>query len=330
VDARRRDGQFILTGSATPADDATRHTGAGRISRLRMRTLSLAESHLSSGQVSLTALLDGLAPTDGVPAVEMDALIEETCHGGWPADRRRPLDDARQNVADFAEEISFAELRTLDVPHHDPDRVTALLRAVARNTATEASAATLAKDIGHAGTAVADATVLAYLRALERLMVVEPLPAWAPILRSRARVRSRAKHHLVDPALAAALMGAGPAELRRDLKTFGLLFESLAVRDLRVYAGAARAKVYHYRDNTGLEVNCVVDGGYGRWAAFEVKLSGAAAVVDVAAAKLAAFAAKVDTQTTGPPSVTGVITAEGRAYTRPDGVAVIPLAALGP
>ncbi|MDR3107163.1 MAG: DUF4143 domain-containing protein [Bifidobacteriaceae bacterium] len=166
--------------------------------------------------------------------------------------------------------------------------------------------------------------------ALDRLMVYEPLAAWSPVLRDKTRVRSKPKHHLVDPALAAALLGAGPAELSRDLKTFGLLFESLVVRDLRIYAGPAYAKVRHYRDNTGLEVDLVIDAGYRRWAAFEVKLTGAEPVTSRAAKNLLRFAAKVDLQSAGQPACLGIITAQGEAYTRPDGVCVIPLAALGP
>jgi predicted AAA+ superfamily ATPase len=175
---------------------------------------------------------------------------------------------------------------------------------------------------------VAANTTAGYLAALERLMVLEPLPAWSPVLRSRARIRTASKHHFVDPAMSASLLNAGPDELRRDLKTFGFLFESLAIRDLRVYADASAASVCHYRDSNGLEVDAVVDGGFQRWGACEMKLASSAEVIDRAAEQLQHFADTVDTQVTGAPRFLAVITASGYAYTRPDGVLVIPLATL--
>ncbi|MDR1635262.1 MAG: DUF4143 domain-containing protein [Bifidobacteriaceae bacterium] len=330
VDSRAADGQFILTGSATPSDDAARHSGAGRFSRLRMRPLSLAESGLSSAEVSLAGVLGGDPVEAGRSRLGLGELIDEVCHGGWPRDRSRPVAQAARNAADLVDELAFGDIKTVGDIRRDPVRVRALLRSLARNTATEAATATLAEDAARGGVSLRPETAAAYLDALERLMVYEPLTAWSPVLRDKARVRRRPKHHLVDPALACALLNAGPAELGRDLKTFGLLFESLAVRDLRVYADAAYARVKHYRDNTGLEVDLVIDAGYRRWAAFEVKLAGSKPATDQAAKNLLRFAAKVDTQSAGAPVCLGVITAQGQAYTRPDGVALIPLAALGP
>jgi predicted AAA+ superfamily ATPase len=173
-------------------------------------------------------------------------------------------------------------------------------------------------------------TVGHYIRALERLMVLEPLLAWHPVLRSKARVRTSAKHHFVDPAMTASLLRAGPEELSLDLKTFGLLFESLVLRDLRVYAGPLYASVRHFRDSSGREVDFVVESDSHQWAAFEVKLTGTHEVLEKAAAQLISFADTVDTQSSGKPVALGVIVAEGHAYTRPDGVHVIPLGALGP
>ncbi|MCL2788192.1 MAG: DUF4143 domain-containing protein [Micrococcales bacterium] len=330
VDDRRADGQFILTGSASPADDATRHTGVGRFSRLRMRTLSLAESGLSSAVVSLGAVLDGGDLGAGAAPTSLNDLIDEVCHGGWPGDRHRPLDDARRNVADVVNEVARVEIRQLDGVRRDPARVLEVMRALARNTGTDARDTTLAADVSRGQVTVSDETVAAYARALERIMVLEPLEAWVPIMRSKARLRSRRRHHFADPALAAALLDADPAMLRADLKTFGFLFESLVLRDLRVYSGPQHASVGYYRDSTGLEVDAIVHGGGGRWAAFEIKLGGAAHVIDAAARNLLTFAAKVDRETVGSPQLLGIITAEGYAYTRPDGVAVIPLGCLGP
>ncbi|MDR0990818.1 MAG: AAA family ATPase, partial [Propionibacteriaceae bacterium] len=232
VDDRGADGLFILTGSASPADDQTRHTGAARFSRLRMRTLSLAESSLSSQDVSLKELLSGAKNVSGQSTLTLDDIIEETCHGGWPGDRQRSLLAARRNVTEYVNEIAFGDIKMADSVRHDPVRVLAVMRALARNTATEAALTTLAADTGENDPMHPD-TVGHYIRALERLMVLEPLLAWHPVLRSKARVRTSAKHHFVDPAMTDSLLRAGPEELSLDLKTFGLLFESLVLRDLR-------------------------------------------------------------------------------------------------
>jgi len=325
VDARHMSGQFVLTGSATPADDVTRHTGAGRVSRLRLRPLSLWESGLSAGTVSLGDLLAGTATVEGAASLTLDDVIEETCHGGWPSDRRLGWRQARANVADYCDEIASADIRALDGVRRDASRVRLFMQSLARHTATQARLTTVAAD----GT-TSESAAAAYMQALERLMVLEPLPSWSPVLRSRARIRVSAKHHFVDPAMAASLLNAGPDELRRDLKTYGFLFESLALRDIRVYAQACGANVHHYLDSTGLEVDLVIDAGHGRWGAVEVKLSGAAGVLDEAARHLKAFAAKVDTQSTGEPSFLAVVTATGYAYRRPDGVVVVPLGSLRP
>lgn len=324
VDERREPGQFIVTGSATPADDATRHTGAGRMSRIRMRTLSLWEAGLSSGAVGLQELMSGRDAVDGAAPLRLAEVVEAACHGGWPADHRLPWRLAAANVADYCEEIAGADVRTVDGVRRDVAKVRLLMQSLARNTATMARQATLAADVA------SQDTVGDYVTALRRLMVLEPLTGWSPVLRSKARLRVAAKHHFVDPAMSAALLNAGPDELMRDMKTFGFLFESLVVRDLRVYAQPLGGTVHHYRDSNNLEVDCVIDAGYGRWGAVEVKLAGSADVIDVAAKALTAFAATVDTQSTGEPRFLAVITAEGYAYTRPDGVHVIPLTVLRP
>ncbi|MDR1824755.1 MAG: DUF4143 domain-containing protein [Bifidobacteriaceae bacterium] len=330
VDDRQSDGQFILTGSANPSDDEARHSGAGRFARLRLRPLSLFESGLSSGQVSLSQLLEGVEKVEGQAPLTLEQLVEETCHGGWPADRSRPWQAAQRNAAAYLRELASADIRTVDGVRRDPTRLLGLLRAVALNTASEATLVTLAKDTFGAGPSPGVETVASYLDALSRLMVYEAQPPWTPVLRSKARVRGQAKHHLVDPALAAALLGASPEQLMLDLKTFSFLFESLCLRDLRVYQTDPLVQVGHYRDNTNLEVDAVVDAGYRRWAGFEVKLGGSPGAVDKAADSLTRFAAKVDVQSMGEPRALVVLTASGYAYTRRDGVHVVPLTTLGP
>ena len=326
VDQRRTVGQFVLTGSATPDDDETRHTGAGRISRMRMRTLTLSESGLSSGEVSFADVMAGGTVEAGMSPVSLNDLIEEVCHGGWPANRGQSWSAAQSNVADYCAEIANGYIRTVDGVRRDPNRVKLLMQTLARHTATQARLTTLAADVARPG--LSDETVSSYLNALERLMVVEPLTSWSPVLRSRSRIRTASKHFFVDPAMSAALLNATPDELRRDLKTFGFLFESLVIRDLRVYSQPLRASVHHYLDSSNLEVDAIIDGGYRRWGAVEVKLGGSSDVLEKAAGNLLSFAAKVDTQSAGKPAFLAVVTAEGYAYTRPDGVCVIPVGML--
>jgi predicted AAA+ superfamily ATPase len=201
------------------------------------------------------------------------------------------------------------------------------LQSLARNVATYAAATTLASDAGGNGGPESDDTIRDYLAALERLMIVEDQPAGAPHLRSRSVLRKAAKRHFVDPALAVAALRATPDRLLRDIRFFGFLFESLVIRNLRVYAQACDARILQYRDNTGLEVDAILEAADGRWAAFEVKLG--TGMVDAAAANLLKFGERVDTRR-GPPSTLGVIVGGGYGYVRKDGVAVIPIGALGP
>jgi predicted AAA+ superfamily ATPase len=231
-------------------------------------------------------------------------------------------------VRAYVDEVRRTDVQRVDGVAHDPDKVLFLLRSLARNVSTTTSLSTLARDVGGSDEALAKNTVRAYYDALTRVMVVEDQPAWAPHLRSRSRIRSSPKRHFVDPSLAVAALRATPERLLEDLNLLGFLFESLVVRDLRVYAQASDAQVLHYQDNTGLEVDAVVETADGRWAAFEVKLGTAA--VEEGADSLSRFAERVDTKKCGRPQLLGVITGTGLAYQRPDGIAVIPIGALGP
>jgi predicted AAA+ superfamily ATPase len=255
-------------------------------------------------------------------------IAEEIAVGGWPGLRGRGVQDALLAVRDYLEEIARVDVGRVDGTHRDPSRVTRLLQSLARNVATHAAATTLAEDTGGADGPLKDDTVREYLAALERLMVVEDQPAWAPHLRSKHRLRTAPKRHFVDPSLAVAALGATPDRLLGDLNLLGLLFESLVVRDLRVYAQATDARVSQYRDSGGLEVDAIVEAGDGRWMAFEVKLG--QGQIDDAAASLTRFATRIDTARCGSPVLLGVIVATGYGYRRKDGVAVIPIGALGP
>jgi uncharacterized protein len=328
VDERRKPGQFVLAGSAVPADDATRHSGAGRISRLRLRPMSLFESGVSNGAVSLAAQLAGEPARAVDPGLGIEELTEEIARGGWPGFRGQPLAQALRSVRDYLSEIRRVDIGRLGQARHDPEKVGRLLRSLARNVATPAAAKTLAGDVGGGEGDLDPHTVAAYLSALERLFIVEDQPAWGPHLRSRYRQRSSPKRHFVDPSLAVAAMEAEPTALLRDFSLLGLLFESLVVRDLRVYAQALDGHVRYYQDNSGLEVDAIVETG-DAWAAFEVKLGGEGRVEEGAAA-LARFASRIDTGRSGRPKALAVIVGTGYGYVRDDGIQVIPIGALGP
>lgn len=329
VDERRRPGQFILAGSAVPADDSTRHSGAGRISRLRMRPMSLFESGLSDGSISLNRLLEGDSAAADDRGLPLEEIAQAISRGGWPALQAVPVEDAMAIVADYLEEICRTDINHVDGVRRDPLRVRRLLRSLARNVATHAAATTLAADTADGGNdPLKEHTVSGYLSALERLFVIENQPPWEPHLRSRSILRKSPKRHFVDPSLAASALGADPAAMLRDLNLFGFLFESSVVRDLRVYSQSGRGEVRQFLDNKGLEVDAIVESN-GRWGAFEIKLGGEENI-EAAAFNLLKFADEIDTKRSGQPAALAVIVAGGYGYARDDGVQVIPVTALGP
>lgn len=321
-------GRYILTGSAVPADDVTRHTGALRFTRLRMRPMSLAESGHSTKAVSLAAMFAGETPSAVDPGLGIRDIAERIAIGGWPGLVRRDPSDAIVAIEGYLDETCRIDLGRLDGPHHDPENVSRVLRSLARNTATEVSARTVAADVAGADGPIDYHTVLAYVRALSRLFIVEDLPAWSPALRSRAVLRTSVTRHFVDPSLAAAALGAGPDRLLGDPQTLGRLFESLVIRDLRVYGQAIGASVSHYREAKGAEADAILELRDGRWAAIEVKLG--PADTDAGAASLRRVADHVDGARHGRPAFLAVITGWGYAYRRPDDVLVVPIGALSP
>ena len=326
VDARQAAGQFILTGSSVPPDAVDRHTGAGRFSFLRMRPMSLAESGHTSGQVSFSELFAGVPVRAADSGMTVPRLAELITIGGWPAQHGASVGAAAQAAIDYLHQVCTVDVARVGGARRDPAKVEALVRSLARNVATEVAITTLAADAGGADGDLSRVTVSEYLTVLERLMVIEDQPAWAPHLRSTRQLRSSAKRHFADPSLAVAALRAGPERLLRDLNFFGLLFESLVVRDLRVLSQPLGGSVLHYRDNKGLEVDAIVELADGRWAAFEIKLGQAA--IDRAATSLSKFRDVVDLERRGAPAVLGVITATGYGYVRDDGIAVIPIGAL--
>ncbi|MEX2447969.1 MAG: DUF4143 domain-containing protein [Solirubrobacterales bacterium] len=326
VDDRVEPGQFILAGSAQPTDDETRHTGAGRISRLRMRPMSLHELEVGNGEISLAALLDGRTGEAADPGLELEGLAEAICRGGWPAFRELEVPDVLKRVRDYLSEIPRDTQRLGQ--RHRTERVERLIQSLARNVATSVTARTLAADASRPEDPLSDDAVADYLGSLARLFIVEDQPAWQPHLRSRYRLRRAAKRHLVDPSLAVAALRGEPDALLRDLNFMGLLFESMVVRDLRIYAQAIEGEVAHYQDSSGLEVDAIVQAG-GAWGAFEIKLGGERRIEE-GAASLARFRERVDASKSGEPAVLAIVVGTGYGYVRRDGIQVIPIGSLGP
>ena len=327
-DTGGRAGSFILTGSAVPADDATRHSGAGRILRLRMRPMSLAESGYSSGDISLAGLFAGeraRAAESGLTVRDIASLVSV---GGWPGLQGRSVDDALAALRGYLADTARTDLPRVDGVKREPERIKRVLHSLARYTATQVSARAIAADVGGPDEPIKHQTVLQYVDALARVFVVEDLPAWSPALRSKSRLREAPTRHFVDPSLAAAALGARPERLVREVDTLGLLFESLVVRDLRIYArGDGRRRPPLPRQHGARS------GRRGRvpgrqLGAFEVKLGLSA--IDDAADTLLRLAARVDIDRHGAPAVLAVITGWGYGYRRPDGVSVIPIGAPRP
>ncbi|AYF98030.1 ATP-binding protein [Protaetiibacter intestinalis] len=329
VDDHDGRGLYLLTGSARPRDDARLHSGAGRIGRLTMRPMSLLESGHSTGAVSLAALLDGDAPASARPsALTVPEILTRIVIGGWPDTLALDEPDARRWLEGYLANVVEVDVPAMG-PRRDPARISRLLAALGRAVGTPLKRTALAADIGGERGPVAAETLTNYLDSLERLMLLEPLPAWRPHMRSRAQLRTSAVHHFVDPALGLAALRVGTRELLADLNAAGFHFESLVLRDLRVYAQSLGGTLSSWRDTrTGREVDAVLELPDGRWAAFEFKLGEAAA--DVAADALMSFAERVDVDRHGAPAALVVVTAGRYTLRRPDGVLVVPISVLGP
>ena len=326
-DEGHRTGRFILTGSAVPADDITRHSGAGRVSRVRMRPMSLLETGESTGEVSMETLLDGEPVAARRPDADFQEVLEALCRGGWPRLLGRSVPDAQLFLDDYVAELCRTDVSSVDGVARDPGGVARLIASIARNVATTASFSKLAAETA-GDRPLNRTTATEYLRSLERLFVVEDVPAWRSHLRSRATLQSSPKRHFVDPSLAAAALGATPERLLADLEAPGFLFESLVVRDLRIYSQASKASVYHYRDSSKLEVDVIVEARDGRWLAAEVKLGGDEGIAQ-AARSLLRLRDRVDGSRMPAPSKLLIVTAAGYGYDRPDGTTVLPITALG-
>ena len=332
VDHRGELGQFVLIGSAvTPDTKEITHSGTGRFTRLTMRPMSLYESGDSTGEVSLGDLFSGNFEIDGASELSIDRLAFLICRGGWPqaVDMRDEI--ALEQAIDYYDVVVYSDINRADNVHKNPERVRRLMRSYARNQGGQVPNTVLAQDIAaNDEKSINEETVASYVNALRKIFVVEDMPAWNPNLRSKTVIRSSDTRYYIDPSIAAAALGIGPNDLINDLKTFGFLFETLCVRDLRVFADALGGSVYHYRDRDGQECDAVIHLRNGRFGLIEIKLGGDK-LIEEGAKSLKALEAKIDTDKMNAPSFLMVLTGTGDfAYRRPDGIYVVPIGCLKP
>lgn len=336
VDQRQEEGLFILTGSTSVDEKQIHHTGTGRISRLKMYTMSLFESGESNGRISLKELFDNQnMDIDGISSeMRIDDLIFAACRGGWPSSLRKKSDAAKLIVArDYLRNVYESDVSTVDGVRRNPTLAETVLKSYARNVSTLAKKSIIFKDIAANSESVSAPTLDSYLNALERLFVIEDIEAWCPAIRSATTIRAGKKRGFVDPSMAVAALGLTPEYLEKDLKTFGFIFECMCIRDLKIYSQALNGKVSYYHDRYDLEADAVLHIADGRYALIEFKLG--SAEIDEGAKHLLKIRELVRAYNKAEkqvplrePDLLMVITGGSMAYTREDGVKVIPIACL--
>ena len=330
VDRRGDFSQFILTGSSVlPRAIETMHSGTGRIARVRMRPMSLFESGESSGNVSLKDLFEGGTVEPQLNKLSLEDVAFLTCRGGWPQSTFLEGDLALDQAFDYVDAVTGVDIQRVDDVKRSPERARLLLRSYARNIAQQVSYGTIKADMmSNDAKSLDEDTVADYIKALKSLFVVEDLEAWNPNIRSKSAIRTSDTRHFVDPSIGIAALGIGPNDLINDLNSFGLFFEELAVRDLRVFAEALDGRLYHYRDSSGLECDTVLHRRNGTYALIEVKLGGEK-LIEEGVSSLQAFANTIDTSKMSAPSFKMVLTAVGQyAYQRKDGIFIVPIGCL--
>lgn len=330
VDRRGEMGQFILTGSSVPVEEEKRkHSGTGRFGWINMRPMSLWESGESTGRVSLSDLFDGKTFEPFDFAIGSDELAFLVCRGGWPQSTFMEGEVALDQARDYYEAIYKVDIHRVDNVRRSSERTRLLLRSYARNTGLATSFSKMSEDIRENDNAsITYETVSDYVDALKKLFVLEDMPAWNPNLRSKSAIQSSDTRYFIDPSIATAALSLGPKDLINDLRTFGLFFESMAVRDLRTYADALNGDLFHYRDSSGLECDTVLHRRDGDYGLIEIKLGGADNI-EKGAQTLKSLAEKIDTDKMKAPSFLMVLIGVGQyAYRRPDGVFVVPLSSL--
>lgn len=330
VDHRGELGQFVLTGSAVPPDtkDMT-HSGTGRFTWLTMRPMSLYESGDSTGEVSLGTLFTAPQEIDGESHIDLDRLAFLVCRGGWPQAVGLRNKIALDQAMDYYDAVVHSDINRADNVQKNPERVKRLMRSYARSQGGQVPNTVIAEDISvNEDGKINEETVASYINALKKIFVIEDMPAWNPSLRSKTAIRTSDTRYYVDPSIAAAALGIGPQDLIGDLNTFGFLFETLCIRDLRVFADALNGQVYHFRDKDGLECDAVIHLRNGSYGLVEIKLGGERAI-EAGAASLQALGGKIDTEKMKSPAFLMVLTGTGDfAYRRADGVYVVPIGCL--
>ncbi|HIR59482.1 MAG TPA: ATP-binding protein [Candidatus Onthousia excrementipullorum] len=330
VDHRGEEGQFILTGSAVPVDRSKiAHTGTGRFSWLLMRPMTLYESGESTGTISLKDLFNSPSTVNGINNLSLEDIAYLCCRGGWPRSIFLDKDIALDSAFDYYDAIVNSDISRVDGVSRNPLRVKNLMRSYARNIGSQASIETIKNDmINNDSFALDTDTVFSYINALKKIFVIEESPAWNPNLRSKTAIRTSDTRYFIDPSIATASLGIGPEDLINDLNTFGLVFETLCVRDLRVYAESINGSVYHYRDSSSLECDAVIHLRNGSYGLVEIKLGGDK-LIDEGTKNLIKMQNKIDTEKMKKPSFMMVLTATGNyAYKRDDDVYVIPVGCL--
>ena len=331
VDNRNMPGQFILTGSAVPIQtDEIIHTGTGRISRLSMRTMSLVESGDSTGEIRLSSLFEIKDNIFAQCDIDIEQLAYLVCRGGWPQAALLRHDIALDQAIDYYDAVVNHDISRMDNVERDPERVKLLMRSYSRHQGASVSYGAICNDMkSNDNSKLSDETVAAYIKALKRIFVIEDLPAWNPNLRSKSAIRTADTRYFSDPSVATAALGIGPGDLINDLETFGLVFETLCVRDLRIFAEAIGGSVYHYRDSNGLECDAVIHLRNGHYGLVEIKLGGDR-LIEEGAKNLLKLANIIDTTRMPEPSFMMVLIGVGKyAYRRKDGVYVVPIGCLG-
>lgn len=330
VDRRGDFSQFILTGSSVlPDAESTIHSGTGRFARIKMRPMSLLESGESTGSVSLTKLFEGEPLKPQVNQKGLEDIAYYTCRGGWPQATLLEGEIALDQALDYFDSVVERDIQRVDGVKRNADRARLLLRSYARHISQQVSYATIKADmLSNDSQTLDEDTVADYIKALKRLFVIEDLEAWNPNIRSKAAIRTSDTRHFVDPSIGTAALGLGPKDLMNDLESFGLFFEDLAVRDLRIFADVLDGRLYHYRDSSGLECDTVLHRRNGTYALIEIKLGGEKAIEE-AADSMKQLAETIDHTRMPQPAFLMVLTAVGPyAYRRPDGVFVVPITCL--
>lgn len=330
VDHRSSEGLFILTGSSVPADTKeVTHSGTGRFAWLTMRPMTLYESGESNGSVSLKDLFDNEKDINGINNLSLEDIAYLCCRGGWPRSVFMNKEVALEQAFDYYDAIVNTDISRVDGVSRNSERAKNLMKSYARNIGTQASLETIKNDIINNDTFSLDTdTVLSYINALKKVFVIEDSPAWNPNLRSKTSIRTSDTRYFVDPSIATATLGLGPKDLLNDLNTFGLIFETLCIRDLRVYADSINGAVYHYRDATDLECDAVIHLRNGEYGLIEIKLGGDK-LIESGAETLIKLKNRIDTSKMKNPAFLMVLTSTGKyAYKREDGVLVVPIGCL--